>query len=359
MSAFPRASCRGTRGRRRRGDRDRARRRRRPDLVVEHIGSTAVPGLPGKGIVDLVIATEPDDVPLVAELLFDLGFGPQPGQDPFPPTRPMLVGSMVVDGTLFRIHLHVQPRGDEVVRDLAFRDALRADPALMAAYAELKIRDRGRRPPSRASSTRTASRPGSPMSTAGSASSAARSSRPRRSASSAAASSAGCSAWRRARWAIGSPSWTRIRTARRRPSPTAWSSAGYDDVGARAPPGRHLARVITYELEHVASAVVDALDARGPGPARPLSARACTQDRIAERHFIEVAGATVAPWREVRTTEDLRGGRGRARPAAAAQGRHRRLRRTQPAPDRDARRLDGALDRLGRPAGSRCSPRPS
>ena len=28
-------------------------RERRPDLTVEHIGSTAVPGLPGKGIVDL------------------------------------------------------------------------------------------------------------------------------------------------------------------------------------------------------------------------------------------------------------------------------------------------------------------
>ena len=27
---------------------------RRPELHVEHIGSTAVPGLPGKGIVDLV-----------------------------------------------------------------------------------------------------------------------------------------------------------------------------------------------------------------------------------------------------------------------------------------------------------------
>ena len=104
-----------------------------------------------------------------ADLLFDLGFGPQPGQDPFPPTRPMLVGSMVVDGTLFRIHLHVQPVGDEVVRDLAFRDALRADPALMAAYAELKSRDRRRAAITRASSTPIGSRPGSRMSTAGSA----------------------------------------------------------------------------------------------------------------------------------------------------------------------------------------------
>src|SRR5258708_3868354 len=47
---------------------------RRPDLAVEHIGSTAVPGLPGKGVVDLGIATEPPDVPRVAALLRDLGF---------------------------------------------------------------------------------------------------------------------------------------------------------------------------------------------------------------------------------------------------------------------------------------------
>ena len=68
----------------------------------------------------------------------DLGFGPQPGDDPFPPTRPLLVGSLVVEGTTFKIHCHVQPRGEEMVRDLAFRDALRADPELVKAYAELK-----------------------------------------------------------------------------------------------------------------------------------------------------------------------------------------------------------------------------
>ena len=33
---------------------------RRPDLVADHIGSTAVPGLPGKGIVDLSIETDAD-----------------------------------------------------------------------------------------------------------------------------------------------------------------------------------------------------------------------------------------------------------------------------------------------------------
>jgi len=110
----------------------------RPDLVVEHIGSTAVPGLPGKGIVDLSIATTPDDVPAVAAMLRDLGFGPQPGPDPWPPGRPMLVGSIVRAGTTFRIHCHVLPEQEELKRDIAFRDALLADPALVEGYAALK-----------------------------------------------------------------------------------------------------------------------------------------------------------------------------------------------------------------------------
>ena len=113
-------------------------RSRRPDLVVEHIGSTAVPGLPGKGVVDLAIATDPDAIPGIVEVLTALGFGPQPGPDPWPPTRPMLVGTMEIGGTTFRIHVHVQPGGEELARDLAFRDALRSDPELLRQYARLK-----------------------------------------------------------------------------------------------------------------------------------------------------------------------------------------------------------------------------
>jgi 5-(carboxyamino)imidazole ribonucleotide synthase len=113
-------------------------RAQRPDLTVEHIGSTAVAGLPGKGIVDLSIETDPADIPKVVELLYDLGFQPQPGPDPWPPTRPMPVGSYDLDGERFRIHLHVQPRGGDFPRDIAFRDALRSDPELTRQYAELK-----------------------------------------------------------------------------------------------------------------------------------------------------------------------------------------------------------------------------
>ena len=111
---------------------------RRPDLRLEHIGSTSVPGLPGKGIVDLSTETDSASIPGVVADLYELGFGPQPGPDPWPPTRPMLVGSYSLDGQEFRIHLHIQPVGGDYAIDIEFRDALRADPALAADYARIK-----------------------------------------------------------------------------------------------------------------------------------------------------------------------------------------------------------------------------
>lgn len=111
----------------------------RPDLDVEHIGSTAVPGLPGKGIVDLATQADSAEIPAITDAMYKLGFGPQPGPEPWPPTRPMHVGSYDLDGDEFRVHFHVLPRGDDLRHDLMFRDALRADPALAAAYAEVKV----------------------------------------------------------------------------------------------------------------------------------------------------------------------------------------------------------------------------
>jgi len=111
---------------------------RRPELHVEHIGSTAVPGLPGKGIVDLATETDPASIPDVTAAMYELGFGPQQGPDPWPPERPMLVGSYPLEGREYRVHLHVQPVGGDYALDLAFRDALRADPALAAEYARVK-----------------------------------------------------------------------------------------------------------------------------------------------------------------------------------------------------------------------------
>ena len=79
---------------------------------------------------------------------------------------------------------------------------------------------------------------------------------------------------------------------------------GYADVDA-ALRLADVTDVVTYELEHVAAAVVEAVEARVPvRPGRtPLLV---TQDRLAERHFVEGAGIAVAAWREVRSVTEAR-----------------------------------------------------
>ncbi|HET7495756.1 MAG TPA: 5-(carboxyamino)imidazole ribonucleotide synthase [Candidatus Limnocylindrales bacterium] len=321
---------------------------RRPDLVVEHIGSTAVPGLPGKGIIDLAIATTPDDVPAIAELLRELGFGPQPGPDPWPPSRPMLVGSLEIDGRSYRIHCHVLPDTDELRRDLAFRDALLADPALVDAYAALKtdIVEGGPLEPHQYTYRKQAwiadvhrrlgveRPPITPPATIG---------------------------------LLGGGQLGRMLGLAARamgyrvvvldPDPDCPAGAiadrlivaGYDDVGA-AVRLASLSDVVTYELEHVAADVVDAVDETRPvRPGRvPLQV---TQDRLEERRFLGTAGVEVAPWRAVRSTADLRAaaeGLGLPMRLKAVRGGYDGRSQIRVADDAD---LASAIDRLGRPAG--------
>ena len=278
-------------------------RERRPDLTVEHIGSTSVPGLPGKGIVDLSIETEPGDIAGVVEILYDLGFGPQPGPDPWPPTRPMPVGSYELDGTQYRIHLHVQPRGGDYPRDIAFRDALRNDPDLRHQYELLKrgITDHGPVEGLRYTHSKTAwilqvyrrlgfaPPPIAPPSTIG--------------------ILGGGQLGRMLGFAAREMGY---RIVALDPDPDApimgvadhLEVGPYDDIAA----AKRMAdgcSVITYELEHVGQQVVAALEDRKrpirPGP-YPLK---LTADRVAERRFVEANEGRVAEWREVAGPSDL------------------------------------------------------
>lgn len=107
-------------------------------LAIEHVGSTAVPGLLGKPVLDVAVAVA-DEVsadrciaPLAA-----LGYayrGPH-GDDPRRRYHVLDEGGR----RLVQLHLYVLPAAawDD---KLAFRDALRADPALAAAYAAEKRR---------------------------------------------------------------------------------------------------------------------------------------------------------------------------------------------------------------------------
>jgi 5-(carboxyamino)imidazole ribonucleotide synthase len=127
--------------------------------------------------------------------------------------------------------------------------------------------------------------------------------------------------------------------------------ATYDSVEGALALSRGCA-VVTYELEHVDAALVDAVEAAGV-PVRPgAHTLRMTQDRLAERRFVAGHGIATAPWREVTDEAGLR-------EAADALGTPLRLK--APIGGYDGRsqvriatpdEIPGALDRLGRPAGT-------
>ncbi len=104
---------------------------------VEHVGSTAVPGLAAKPILDLQAAVA--DLECTPDLAVALG----PASWHHVPTdldgRPWRRFFVKVIGGHRAAHLHVM-RTDSARwnEQLAFRDALRADPALVKRYAALK-----------------------------------------------------------------------------------------------------------------------------------------------------------------------------------------------------------------------------
>jgi GrpB-like predicted nucleotidyltransferase (UPF0157 family) len=106
---------------------------------VQHVGSTAVPGLVAKPVLDLL-------APIAA-------FGQIAQSDPVlaragwslvPPEldeRPWRRFHVLPDGVRRVAHLHLLAADHpKVEQTLRFRDALRADPELAAAYAQVKRR---------------------------------------------------------------------------------------------------------------------------------------------------------------------------------------------------------------------------
>jgi GrpB-like predicted nucleotidyltransferase (UPF0157 family)/mannose-6-phosphate isomerase-like protein (cupin superfamily) len=110
-----------------------------PGVVVEHVGSTSVPGCAGKGVVDLMVLYPPGGLPAVRDKLDELGFQRQTSRDPFPEERPMRTGSVDHAGTRFLLHAHVIAADAPEASELrAFRERLRADPRLRDAYVATK-----------------------------------------------------------------------------------------------------------------------------------------------------------------------------------------------------------------------------
>jgi GrpB-like predicted nucleotidyltransferase (UPF0157 family) len=102
--------------------------------AIEHVGSTAVPSLAAKPIIDIDVLLTPEaSISAAIDRLATLGYVHQgdlgiPGREAF-----------LTPANSVPHHLYVCPSGSrEFQRHLAFRDYLRTHPHAAAAYGELK-----------------------------------------------------------------------------------------------------------------------------------------------------------------------------------------------------------------------------
>jgi GrpB-like predicted nucleotidyltransferase (UPF0157 family) len=103
---------------------------------IHHVGSTAVPGLDAKPIIDILLGVDSLDASRgCIEALGALDYK-------YAPYRPEEMHWLCKPSPSRRTHhLHLVPSGSERYRqELAFRDALRANPATAREYAHLKRR---------------------------------------------------------------------------------------------------------------------------------------------------------------------------------------------------------------------------
>ena len=108
-----------------------------PDIIIEHIGSTAIPDCPGKGVIDLMALYPKGHLDIVNKLLFAMGFQRQGMEfkNRFPDERPVMMGTYEYDKTSFLIYIHIiHEAAYEAARFLIFRDRLRNDSELLSAY---------------------------------------------------------------------------------------------------------------------------------------------------------------------------------------------------------------------------------
>ncbi len=108
------------------------------DVAIEHIGSTAVPGLAAKPVIDVLLgAASLADVEAKIAPLGALGYEYVPKYETELPMRRYFVKG---PPTARRVHVHAVVHGSAIWRNhVSFRDALRENGALRNEYQDLKL----------------------------------------------------------------------------------------------------------------------------------------------------------------------------------------------------------------------------
>ena len=106
-----------------------------PEARLEHVGSTSIPGLGGRRVLDIVIISRPEDQSRIREKLLANGFK----DFPYAYIKPMLTGSAQYAGKEYPLLLYLLPEEHEyVVGWLRFRGYMRNHPEEVKRYAEVK-----------------------------------------------------------------------------------------------------------------------------------------------------------------------------------------------------------------------------
>lgn len=106
-----------------------------PNAKLEHVGSTSVPGLGGRRVLDIVVIATPKDREVIRENLLSIGYK----DFPYAYVKPMLSGSVQYDEKEYPLLLYVLPQDHEYVRGwLAFREYMRKHPEEVKEYEEVK-----------------------------------------------------------------------------------------------------------------------------------------------------------------------------------------------------------------------------
>lgn len=111
------------------------------DLVdIQHVGSTAVPGMPAKPIIDILASVSTwDRFEAIVERLAAIGYVYTPESESDDPTRKVFRKGPSDMASIRTHHLHVtEPASGYWQRIVGFRDQLRDDPSDADDYVRLK-----------------------------------------------------------------------------------------------------------------------------------------------------------------------------------------------------------------------------
>ena len=107
-------------------------------IRIEHVGSTSIPGMTAKPIIDLILVIEPPDFEKIKALLAERGYYHR-GDQGIEDREVFRIRDMSVDNSLPNHHLYVCPKHNaELKRETAFRDFLRQNKEYAGRLSGLK-----------------------------------------------------------------------------------------------------------------------------------------------------------------------------------------------------------------------------